>query len=132
MSYLGRFEIHAGRKGDARDRWLAEVIAVRRPAKRKGQQLEVLVRYKGTDADGQAWSDEWRSISDVTNDLKLEARRMEKVKYPEVKAARRPRGTRVSPRMEVIYEVDEQLEDDGWWRRWTEYSREAAECAAGQ
>ena len=87
---------------------------------------------KGTDADGQAWSDEWRSISDVTNDLKLEARRLEKVKYPEVKAARRPRGTRVSPRMEVIYEVDEQLEDDGWWRRWTEYSREAAECAAGQ
>ena len=34
--------------------------------------------------------------------------------------------------MEVIYEVDEQLEADGWWRRWTEYIREAAECATGQ
>ena len=57
-------------------------------------------------------------------------------KPPQVMAAdaneEEDEGERHSPRMEVIYEVDEQLEDDGWWRRWTEYSREAAECAAGQ
>ena len=48
-------EVQAGRRGDAQDRWAVErVVAVRRPEKRRGQQLEVLVRFSGVDASGAA------------------------------------------------------------------------------
>ena len=128
---LDRFEVHAGRRGDAQGRWLVEVVAVSRPEKRRGPQLDVLVRFKGTDPDGSAWADEWREIKLLSNDLKKEARRLEEIRYPaEPRPASRPAGRRVSPRLEPVYEHEEQGEAAAWLRRWADYAAEAAAVAA--
>ena len=98
---------------------------------RVGPQLDVLVRFKGTDPDGSAWADEWRSIRLLSDDLKKEARRMEAIRYPaEPRPASRPAGRRVSPRLEPIYEHEEQGEAAAWMRRWADYAAEAAAEAA--
>ena len=106
---------------------------MRRPEKRRGQQLEVLVRFSGVDANGAAWRDEWLpSIQRLSGDLKKVARRMEQAQYPTARQANRPRGQRISPRLEVIYENDEQDEEAAWDKEWAAYAAEAAAEAAGQ
>ena len=108
-----------------------EVVAVSRPETRRGPQLDVLVRFKGTDPDGSAWADEWREIKLLSNDLKKEARRLEKIRYPTgPRPASRPAGRRVNPRLEPVYEHEEQGEAAAWLRRWADYAAEAAAVAA--
>ena len=129
---LDRWEIQAGRRSDSQGRWSAEVVSVRRPEKRVGLQLEVQVRYGGTDAEGNAWPDKWVAIRDVTNDLKVRARYMEEIRYPKAaKPASRPAGRRYSPRLEVIYEREEEKEESERQRAWTDYAAMAAAEAAG-
>ena len=129
---LDRWEIQAGRRSDSQGRWSAEVVSVRRPEKRVGPQLEVQVRYGGTDAEGNAWPDKWVAIRDVTNDLKVRARYMEEIRYPKAaKPASRPAGRRYSPRLEVIYEREEEKEESERQRAWTDYAAMAAAEAAG-
>ena len=85
VARMDRWEIQAGRKGDEADRWPAEVITVRRPVgatgRRIGTQLDVRIRFRGTDADGNAWNDEWIPVVRLTKDLKDEARRIEIALY---------------------------------------------------
>ena len=105
---------------------------MRRPEKRRGQQLEVQVRYSGTDADGNAWPDKWVAIKDVTNDLKVKARYMEEIRYPAMaRHVSRPAGKRCSPRLEVIYEREEEEEESERQRAWMDYAAAAAAEAAG-
>ena len=49
--------------------------------RRIGTQLDVNIRFRGTDADGNAWNDEWISVVRISKDLKDEARRIEKALY---------------------------------------------------
>ena len=133
---MDRWEIQAGRKGDESDRWPAEVITVRRPVgatgRRIGTQLDVRIRFRGTDADGNAWNDEWIPVVRLTKDLKDEARRIEIALYPVPAVASRPAGRRISPRLEHIYEIEETDIGDRLQQDWTDYACEAAAIAAGQ
>ena len=84
---MDRFEIHAGRRADAQGRWRVDVVAVQRPVPRVGPQLDVLVRFKGTDPDGSAWADEWRSIRLLSDDLKKEEKTTVTTGVKEVETA---------------------------------------------
>ena len=132
VARMDRWEIQAGRKGDEADRWPAEVITVRRPVGRIGTQLDVRIRFRGTDADGNAWNDEWIPVVRLTKDLKDEARRIEIALYPVLAVASRPAGRRISPRLEHIYEIEETDIGDRLQQDWTDYACEAAAIAAGQ
>ena len=84
------------------------VLDVRRPAKRKGQQLEVLISWAAHDWAGRPWADEWHPITFLKRSkpgegegLYERARAMEAAKYavggdvaPEGAA-----GMRFSPRL---------------------------------
>ena len=129
---MDRWEIQAGRKGDEADRWPAEVITVRRPARIIGTQLDVRIRFRGTDADGNAWDDKWISVARISKDLKGEARRIERALYPVTVMASRPSGRRISPRLESIYEIEETGTGDRLQQDWTDYACKAAAIAAGQ
>ena len=76
-------DVWAGREADDRERWLVrELVSVWRPLPRKGRQLEALAAWEGQDPDGREWPDVWVDITQLSPDLKKEARRMERVKYP--------------------------------------------------
>ena len=132
VARMDRWEIQAGRKGDEADRWPAEVITVRRPVGKIGTQLDVRIRFRGTDADGNAWNDEWIPVVRISKDLKDEARRIEIALYPVPVVASRPSGRRISPRLEPIYEIEETDIGDRLQQDWTDYACEAAAIAAGQ
>ena len=55
-------------------------MEVRRPSKRQGRQLEVLIRWVGTE-----WEDTWQPVrkATLTRELYIQARRMERVRYGE-------------------------------------------------
>ena len=64
------------------------MVDVRRPAKRKGQQLEVLISWAAHDWAGRAWADEWHPITflkrrkqEAGEGLYERARAMEAAKY---------------------------------------------------
>ena len=81
---------------------LQEVVEVRRPAKRRGRQLEALLRWRGVDpATGVAWADEWKPVSTqyLTEDVRAKARRMEAAKYGKRPAQLRVEGERRSARL---------------------------------
>ena len=81
---------------------LQEVVEVRRPAKRRGRQLEALLRWRGVDpATGVAWADEWKPVSarNFTEDVLAKARRMEAAKYGKRPAQLRVEGERRSARL---------------------------------
>ena len=86
---------------DRRGRWPVEALLdVRRPEERHGLQLEVLVRWRGEDpVTGAYWGEEWRNIMDLTGDLKEEARRKERSKYPKRAALVPLQGQRSSERL---------------------------------
>lgn len=66
-----------------------DVVDVRRPAKRKGRQLEVLLRWAGHDWAGVAWEDSWWPITNLKRHkpgseedaLHAQARALERAKY---------------------------------------------------
>ena len=95
---------------------------MRRPVRRIGTQLDVRIRFRGTDADGNAWNDEWISVVRISKDLKDEARRIEKALYGVPVMASRPSGRRISPRLEPIYEIEETVIGDRLQPDWTDYA----------
>ena len=97
-----------------------------------GPQLDVEITFKGTDSNGNACDDKWISVTRLSEYLKDTARRIEKTLYGEPVQASRPAGRRISPRLEVIYELEETETEDRLQQRWTEYACAAAATAAGQ
>ena len=58
---------------------------------RRGRQLEVTVRWAGVNPlFGCAWGDSVLAITDLTPDLRRQARTMEREMYPEAPVARPP------------------------------------------
>ena len=70
-----------GRKGDESDdrgRWAVRgIMAVRRHEGLRGRPLDVLVEWEGEDSDGELWEESWVSVTELTPDLRAEARRLE-------------------------------------------------------
>ena len=76
-----------------------KLLDVWRPARRKGLQLQVLVQYEGVDYfSRQAWKPEWVNVSHLTQDLVMEARRMEEERWPREAFRARPAESRKSAR----------------------------------
>ena len=76
-------DVLAGREADDRERWLVrELVAVWRPLPRRGRQLEVLTAWEGQSKEGQPSPEVWLDVTQVSPDLKREARRMKRDKYP--------------------------------------------------
>ena len=68
-------EIQEGRVGDKRGRWaVEELLQVRRPGGR-GRRLEVEVQWKG------GWQTSWKSVTQLTGDLRKRAREMESADF---------------------------------------------------
>ena len=68
----------AGTESDDRGRWAVRgIMAVRRHEGRRGRPLDVLVEWEGEDADGDIWEESWVSVTELTPDLRAEARRLE-------------------------------------------------------
>ena len=101
LEWLRRIERWEGREGDRLGRWAVEkVLDVRRPAQRKGQQLDALLKWAGADGlTGEAWPPMWKTIVDLTADLRDEARRLERRKWPPPPPAVRPAATRKCARL---------------------------------
>ena len=85
-----------------------DVLDVRRPAKRKGQQLEILISWAAHDWAGRPWADEWQPITYLKRQrggegdaLYVKARAMEAAKYATRHAVVREKGgdERRSPRL---------------------------------
>ena len=77
---LKGFAVHAGHESDRFGFWAVDaVVDVRRPVKRRGQQLDVLVQFAGCDPLSKApWPQQWVSITWLKPDLKEIARAMER------------------------------------------------------
>ena len=72
-------DVQAGHESDRFGFWAVEkLLAVRRPAKRRGRQLEARLRFAGRNpVTKEDWPDEWVPIALLKPDLKREARAME-------------------------------------------------------
>lgn len=78
-----------------------KIIDVRRPDKRRGLQLEVLIQYAGVQYFSRApWPPEWVSVSVLTADLASEARRMEGERWEATRFRERPEGSRKCARLQ--------------------------------
>jgi ribonuclease HI len=70
--------VRAGVEADDRGRWAVRGIrAVRRHEGRRGRPLDVLVEWEGEDSDGDLWEESWISVTELTPDLRAEARQLE-------------------------------------------------------
>ena len=71
--------VRAGVESDDRGRWaVRNIMAVRRHEGRRGRPLDVLVEWEGEDSDGDdLWEESWVSVTELTPDLRVEARRLE-------------------------------------------------------
>jgi len=72
-------DVQAGLEPDRFGFWAVErIIRVRPPRRKRGRQLEVLVRFCGRDpVSKEPWPMEWVSITCLKADLKAQAREME-------------------------------------------------------
>jgi hypothetical protein len=71
--------VRAGVEADDRGRWAVRGIrAVRRLEGRRGRPLDVLVEWEGEDSDGDLWEESWVSVTELTADLRAEARQLER------------------------------------------------------
>ena len=86
------WEIVEGRAESSNGRWAVEsLVSVRRPAVRRGRQLEVTVKWAGVNPlFGCRWGDSVVAVTDLTADLREKARAMERATYPAVPTARPP------------------------------------------
>ena len=113
LAYLRRWEVHGGFECDtcrrgllcALDgglcggRWaVGGLLDVQRPAQRRGSQLEVQVQWRGADPWGAPWPVEWKPLRLLTVDLRREARRIERAKWP-LAATVQAQGQRRSSRL---------------------------------
>ena len=70
--------VRAGVEADDGGRWAVRGIrAVRRHEGRRGRPLDVLVEWEGEDSDGDLWEESWVSVTELTPDLRAEARKLE-------------------------------------------------------
>ena len=70
--------VRAGVEADDGGRWAVRGIrAVRRHEGRRGRPLDVLVEWEGEDSDGDLWEESWVSVTELTPDLRAEARQLE-------------------------------------------------------
>ena len=70
--------VRAGVEADDKGRWAVRGIrAVRRHEGRRGRPLDVLVEWEGEDSDGDLWEESWVSVTELTADLRAEARQLE-------------------------------------------------------
>ena len=70
--------VRAGVEADDRGRWAVRgIMAVRRHEGRRGRPLDVLVEWEGEDSDGDLWEESWVSVTELTPDLRAEARQLE-------------------------------------------------------
>ena len=102
LTWLRRWEIDEGREADAGGWWrVARLVEVERPTGRHGQQLDVLVEWAGVDTGtGRAWATSWIAVTQLREDLKLQARSMEAARYPlKRKAEGAAVAARRSPRL---------------------------------
>ena len=71
-------QVRADVKSDDWGRWAVRgIMAVRRHEGRRGRPLDVLVEWEGEDSDGDIWEESWVSVSELTPDLRAEARQLE-------------------------------------------------------
>ena len=70
--------VRAGVESDDRGRWAVRgIMAVRRHEGRRGRPLDVLVEWEGEDSEGDIWEESWVSVTELTPDLRAEARQLE-------------------------------------------------------
>ena len=90
--------VRAGVESDDRGRWAVRgIMAVRRHEGRRGRPLDVLVEWEGEDSDGDIWEESWVNVTELTPDLRAEARRLEM----ELFGPRRKRVAETSPRADA-------------------------------
>ena len=90
--------VRAGVESDDRGRWAVRgIMAVRRHEGRRGRPLDVLVEWEGEDSDGDLWEESWVNVTELTPDLRAEARRLEM----ELFGPRRKRVAETSPRADA-------------------------------
>ena len=91
--------VRAGVEADDRGRWAVRgIMAVRRHEGRRGRPLDVLVEWEGEDSDGDLWEESWVSVTELTPDLRAEARRLEM----ELFGPRHQRGAETSQRTDAL------------------------------
>ena len=88
--------VRAGVEADDRGRWAVRGIrAVRRHEGRRGRPLDVLVEWEGEDSDGDLWEESWISVTELTEDLRAEARQLEMELFAPAADRRRRRAATV-------------------------------------
>lgn len=101
--------VHAGEEPDDSKRWaVRRLVQVRRPARRRGRQLEVLVQW-----EGNGWEDSWESVTRLSSDLRFAARRMEREEYAPVHVSKR--GSARAGRRAVNRQIQERERADQQW-----------------
>ena len=92
LRQLRGWEVVEGRAESSNGRWAVEsLVGVRRPAVRRGRQLDVTVRWAGVNPlFGCPWGDSTLAITELTPDLRKQARALEGELYPEAPATRPP------------------------------------------
>ena len=104
----------AGPEADDGGRWaVRRIMAVRRHEGRRGRSLDVLVEWEGEDSDGDLWEESWVSVTQLSKDLRDEARKLEGELFG-------PRGTRApsrrASRREEVRQRQERERDAQQWR----------------
>ena len=91
--------VRAGVEADDRGRWAVRgIMAVRRHEGRRGRPLDVLVEWEGEDSEGDLWEESWVSVTELTPDLRAEARQLEMELFgPRRAASTEARRRAVSP-----------------------------------
>ena len=106
--------VRAGVEADDGGRWAVRGIrAVRRHEGRRGRPLDVLVEWEGEDSDGDLWEESWVSVTELTPDLRAEARQLEEDLYgprPGSTASRR------AERRAATVQRQERERDAQQWR----------------
>ena len=96
----------------------------RRHEGRRGRPLDVLVEWEGEDSDGgDLWEESWVSITDLSKDLREEARRLESELFGS--RGTRPLSRRAERRNEVRQRQERERSDQQWSSRLRDRARGA-------
>ena len=113
--------VRAGVEADDRGRWAVRGIrAVRRHEGRRGRPLDVLVEWEGEDSDGDLWEESWVSVTELTPDLRAEARQLETELFGPRRTAAEARAdapaSRRADRRAAVAQRQERERDAQQWR----------------
>ena len=124
--------VRAGVEADDRGRWAVRGIrAVRRHEGRRGRPLDVLVEWEGEDSEGDLWEESWVSVTELTPDLRAEARQLEKEIFgprrtPAAEARQRadaPASRRADRRATAAQRQERERDAQQWRARASEIGR---------